>query len=269
MPKENIRAKSYVVLERAHRCEECSEVFQTFAFAVPGSHEEFQVDDEDPAYDEWREGGSPAVLHDVEYIPVQVQREMEALTKTFRRGKNVYGTYWMNHCPHCGAAQGDDILHDADGSTFVLQTPSEVENLTFHRIRKPFSANASLSWNTWLPDEDDLWDSTPAFAPLCPPASLDGLDAFKKLHEELRQWVVTRGYKAAEIEFWDESTVKKKGRAYCDEVVAQIAWLTGPDGWAVGLWNGRSFSGTTWKHKGKRCFLEPADGYVVSLRRLD
>lgn len=116
------------------------------------------------------------------------------------------------------------------------------------------------------PQRDFWW-----MQPLCPSATLDALDAFQQLHRELKQWVADKGRRDAHnVTFWDVAEVVRQGHVYRNLVpLAQIAWLSGPVHWPAELLMGRSYSGKTFLHQGKRHYLEPANKYVLSLMPLE
>jgi hypothetical protein len=107
--------------------------------------------------------------------------------------------------------------------------------------------------------------------PLCPPNTLDAVDAFRQLHRELQQWVADKGRSdASNVQFWDAAEAKRQGRVYGTAPLAQIAWLTGPVNWPAILLMGRSYgSSNLYMHQGKRHYLEPQDKYVLGIMPLD
>jgi hypothetical protein len=116
------------------------------------------------------------------------------------------------------------------------------------------------------PTKDFWW-----MQPLCPPVTLDALDAFRQLHQELRQWVAGKGRRdAGNVTFWDAAEALRRGHVYGEPApLAQIAWRTGPVNWPAELLMGRSYSGKTFLHQGRRHYLEPQDKYVLGLMPLD
>jgi hypothetical protein len=115
-------------------------------------------------------------------------------------------------------------------------------------------------------DTDFWW-----MQPLCPPTTLDALEAFRQLHRELKAWVAdNRRHDADKMEFWHADEAKRRKHVYGNRApLAQIAWLTGPKDWPAALLMGRSYSGKIFMHQGKRHYLEPADDYVLGMMPLD
>jgi hypothetical protein len=116
------------------------------------------------------------------------------------------------------------------------------------------------------PTQDFWW-----MQPLCPPDTLDALDAFRQLHRELQQWLTDKGRRdARNVKFWDAADALRNGHVYGEPApLAQIAWRSGPVHWPALLLMGRSYSGKTFLHAGRRHYLEPADKYVLGIMPLD
>jgi hypothetical protein len=116
--------------------------------------------------------------------------------------------------------------------------------------------------------ERDFW----YMSPLCPPTTLDALDAFRQLHRELREWLADKGRRDVNnVKFWDADEALRQGHVYGEPApLAQIAWLTGPVNWPAILLMGRSYgSSNIFMHQGKRHYLEPQDKYVLGIMPLD
>ena len=51
--------------------------------------------------------------------------------------------------------------------------------------------------------------------PLCPPGTLEALDAFRQLHRDLQQWLMAKGRRdAKDVRFWDAAEARRQGHAY-------------------------------------------------------
>jgi hypothetical protein len=71
-----------------------------------------------------------------------------------------------------------------------MTTEDDATAPTSEEIKAFFSRPARAARRN--PAKDFWWMS-----PLCPPTTLDALDAFRRLLEELRQWVADKGHHAA------------------------------------------------------------------------
>jgi hypothetical protein len=120
--------------------------------------------------------------------------------------------------------------------------------------------------NVKQPRPGSLWHTTP----LCPPKTMDALEAAQQLHRDIRQWVAGTGADPQEVEFRSAEDARKKWKPYDDRYpLAQIAWLSGPDDWPAGLLQGRSYgSEGGFTHEGKLHYLEP-DRHILSMMPLD
>ena len=52
------------------------------------------------------------------------------------------GTFWMNHCEHCGAQMEEEELHGDPGSPFGPMPVEGLEAIRLHEVREPFAAGA-------------------------------------------------------------------------------------------------------------------------------
>jgi hypothetical protein len=98
---------------------------------------------------------------------------------------------------------------------------------------------------------------------------MDALDAANKMYIDLQKWIVKKGYKAEDIELWDAATCLEKGHTYNSSPIAQIAWLNGPEGWAVGFLQAKNRSEVKFYYEGHKCYMEPADNNVISFMVLE
>jgi hypothetical protein len=144
-----------------------------------------------------------------------------------------------------------------------MTADSDTKKPTDEEIKAFFARHAHEAHRD--PTKDFWW-----MQPLCPPETLDALDAFRQLHRELQAWVAGKGRRDADnVNFWDADDAKRQGHAYGRNPLAQIAWMTGPKHWPAELMMGRSYSGKLFMHQSKRYYLEPADEYVLSIVPLD
>lgn len=90
----------------------------------------------------WRTVRSPAWLFDVEYLARRVRGRLQRLSPGYRLADNptTGGRRWLNHCPHCGAAQDDDYLHGEPDVAFMPFTVDAAQRIELHAVDAPFAA---------------------------------------------------------------------------------------------------------------------------------
>ena len=75
---------------------------------------------------------------------------------------------------------------------------------------------------------------------------------------------------AGNVKFWDAAEALRRGHAYGQPApLAQNRLADRPVHWPAKLLMGRSYSGKTFLHQGRRHYLEPQDEYVLGIMPLD
>jgi hypothetical protein len=118
------------------------------ALALPPSHESLSLaeDDEDgPVSDSWDEVPWSALLFYVGYLPEGVQQRVQAFSETYRPavGPAAQGSYWANHCEHCGSLQEDHDLFCEPAGAFLPVDAASASAIELTRIDEPFAAAAA------------------------------------------------------------------------------------------------------------------------------
>jgi Domain of unknown function (DUF5710) len=140
-PEPNIKATYYYIAETKNICWKCSQVTRVFGLLLPPDHEEFEED-------EWERRNYRTLIHFVTYIPDAVQARMAGFTKHYRVdfSKTADGSYWMNHCEHCGAKQGDFPMYNEPEGAFFPIDERAAALISLHRVDEPIAAKCdSLS----------------------------------------------------------------------------------------------------------------------------
>lgn len=94
-------------------------------------------------------------------MPTYMEKELEdILSQTFQNYKIGYsrmaeGSYWANHCKHCGALQGDFHLHSEPGGAFFPLDIEEYEQITFVSIKTKFDLKIKAG-HSWLSNSDEI-----------------------------------------------------------------------------------------------------------------
>lgn len=170
MPEEpdiQIRSSRYFIAESATKCWKCGQSTKVYGFVVPSGHEVleeidvdasekfFANDDEYKAWCKspesvelrWVSSEEPTIIHFVDHIPPAVALKMQGLSRHYRvdYSKQADGSYWMNHCEHCGMKQGDFNQYAEPGGAFFPVTAEEAFRITLYQVDEPFSASYGAS----------------------------------------------------------------------------------------------------------------------------
>lgn len=138
----NVRAASYFLAESTRECWRCSRETRVFAIMLPAGHAVLDVDD-DPACDEWQVAEEPTVLSYIGQLADPIPERLRALAPHYRRdfSQTTGSSYWMSHCEHCGAKQGDFETIDEYDSPFSPVTPERAAQILLREIAEPFAAS--------------------------------------------------------------------------------------------------------------------------------
>lgn len=136
----NLRAPFYRLARSNWPCRRCFAAATVFAIALPDAHETLEsgldaATDGDPPADCWQRAGFDAWIFYVGYLPESVRQQLHVIAPGYRYAysRTTDCRYWINHCEHCGAAQGDYHLHCEIGGAFLpitAETAAEIELLT-------------------------------------------------------------------------------------------------------------------------------------------
>ncbi|MGO9991582.1 MAG: conjugal transfer protein TraC [Steroidobacteraceae bacterium] len=145
----NIRSPRFLLAQTVGTCWHCRATIPLFALAVPPGHMALEPDDE--AQDEetavytWRIAADSAFLFYVEYLPAAVQNRLKQFTRSYRLGDcaGAAGSYWANHCEHCGSLLDDHELFCEPDGAFLPTDESRARNIHLARIDEAFEAVAA------------------------------------------------------------------------------------------------------------------------------
>ena len=152
LPDPNVRSQSYYAVCTDTGCWYCGLSTRVLALAVPHNHEILDADapgvtgGHDAAVpDEWQRANINAFLFYVEFIPAGVQRRLTQLSRHYRLAHSnaTLGSYWANHCQHCGALLGDHELHCEPDGAFVPTSEGAATRIQLLQIHEPFEALAA------------------------------------------------------------------------------------------------------------------------------
>jgi hypothetical protein len=130
------------LLSAPQRCYKCAGDTTVFSLAVPGGYE--TLNEEDGTWIADTDG--PVLLI---YV-MAMNPELEALVRAMTQGVRVDMSYpvddryWMNHCAHCDAKQGDHYLGKFGGPFF----PSYEDEAMARIVRKDLPVSIAVEAST-------------------------------------------------------------------------------------------------------------------------
>jgi hypothetical protein len=144
----NVKSSRYFIIESRIRCDRCVVVTAVFGFVAPAGYESLRVDDDTPDDEDgtWEVSAMAAVLSYVEYLPETVANRIRSVTPNYRLDthSDAGGTFWMNHCEHCGAPLEEEELHGDPGRPFGPMPDEGLEAIRLHEVCEPFAAWAGV-----------------------------------------------------------------------------------------------------------------------------
>ena len=148
----NVRAPRYLVARTDCACWRCARATPVIAVALDAAHT-LWIDGADRAEagkvacvwqtaGAWQAAGMTAMLFYVEYLPLGVRRGLQAHSPLYRYAHNraTDGSYWINHCAHCGSAQEDDHLHGEPDVAFMPLSEAAASRIALLPVAEPFAA---------------------------------------------------------------------------------------------------------------------------------
>lgn len=146
-PPFHVRSSFYYVAETTVACfhKRCGKTTRVYAALLPTDCEVWQAYNDDGTGWWIPLECSTFMSNAIDFAPavVGVLRE---LAPTYRPdfSKSTKDTYWMNHCEHCGAKQGDWYLHDEPGGFLAMDLESAAR-IMLHPVREVFEGNGGIS----------------------------------------------------------------------------------------------------------------------------
>lgn len=156
-PEYEVRSPYYYIVESASECWSCSRITRVYAFMLPETHEEFDyVYDEDVEFEmtsnlgTWQCRGYRGTAGSVHSMSPSVTKQIRRFTNSFKLAysKAAGLRYFMNHCEHCGAKQGDHFMHAEPGGAFVPMSPRQASSMILIKIDERFDANCGIGFSS-------------------------------------------------------------------------------------------------------------------------
>lgn len=139
----NVRAPRYWVARTDCRCSRCARETPVIAVALDATHEVW-IETEGAAHGSglWQPALLCAELFYIEYLPLAVRRGLQAHSPLYRYAHNrrTDGSYWINHCAHCGSAQEDESLHGEPDVAFMPLSAAAASRIEWRAVDEPFAA---------------------------------------------------------------------------------------------------------------------------------
>ncbi|MES3675902.1 DUF5710 domain-containing protein [Halomonas elongata] len=150
-----LRSSYYYIVESYAICWRCREMTSVHSFMLPSPHEEFECYDEEIVGESgsgrWEARYHNTILSSLVGIPSTVLDKLCLVTKRYfpTYSKKAGYTYYMNHCEHCDAVQGDFYMHSEPGGAFCPVSVEQAGIMYRHRIDEFFQGNAGASYSTF------------------------------------------------------------------------------------------------------------------------
>lgn len=130
-------SQSYFVAQAQCNCWRCSKPTRVIAFVLPAGFGEYDEDEDGERY--FDTCSEAMVLSYVTFLPYVVSKQAQTLNPHFHLDESrSYGRYWMNHCEHCRAVQGDHyLIGQPEGPFFPMEDDAAAQVVLFE-VNAPF-----------------------------------------------------------------------------------------------------------------------------------
>lgn len=149
-PKYAIRSINYFIACSHTSCWKCQQLTKVFAFILPEEHQEYVFSDYEGEDGYWSNYDAIGTMSNVTGLELSVWKRLQTFTQLYKPAysKQAGGRYFMNHCEHCNATQGDFFMHNEPGGAFFPTTVAEAERITVYQIAGPFEGNGSMAYSS-------------------------------------------------------------------------------------------------------------------------
>lgn len=150
LPFRNVRSSKWYVSQTIDYCWKCHEDTLFTAILLPAGHETLEADESNSDEEKnihsqayWQVRENPAFVFYIDDLPAQVLSHLKSfrhfLSKDYSKTTN--SRYWMNHCEHCHAKQGDFPLHcEPNGYFSPIEIPL-AEKIQLTLVDSSFTAS--------------------------------------------------------------------------------------------------------------------------------
>lgn len=149
-PKYAIHSPHYFIACSHTACWKCGEQTKVFAFILPEEHQEYVFPEFEGEEGYWSRYQAIGTMSNVIGLEISVWKRLQTFTQLYKPAysRQAGGRYFMNHCEHCNATQGDFFMHSEPGGAFFPTTEAEAGRITVHAIAEPFEGNGSMSYSS-------------------------------------------------------------------------------------------------------------------------
>ena len=146
-PDIGVRSSSYFIAQTTKPCWKCAEHTSVFGFILPAGHETLEPDEDDDERDAWYRYDEPTIVHYVTDLLPAVAARVKAFSRHYRVdfSKTTQGSYWMNHCEHCGMKQGDFEMYCEPQGAFFPMDERAASLIVLNEVGEPFGCNGSTA----------------------------------------------------------------------------------------------------------------------------
>jgi len=140
-----LRAARYALLQSSQECWKCHRSTPVVGFLVPSGHETRWVDDE-PDQDEWERQDDASLVSGISHLSPGPLAQVRALSSHYGPGTTkTGGSYLMNRCVHCEAAQGDFFLYSEPDGAFFPTTQDGIDRIQVTTVEEAFACTGDTS----------------------------------------------------------------------------------------------------------------------------
>lgn len=146
--EHTLRAPRYALLQSSQECWKCHRATPVVGFLVPAGHETLWVDD-DPGQDEWERQDCASLVSNISRLAPAALARAQSLSPHYGLGRTkTGGTYLMNSCAHCRAAQGDFFLYSEPDGAFFPTTSEGLDRIRVIPVDEAFACHGDSSYGT-------------------------------------------------------------------------------------------------------------------------
>lgn len=144
---EKFRSNGFYIVQSAEICWRCRRATSVVAFLLPEGHERFEyIYDEDEAryVGEWFERPYSCFLNYVSFLSQDLLKLIQKISENYYYdfSNSTNDNYYMNHCEHCRAKQGDFFMFAEPGGSFCPLSPEEAKSMQYYQFGSLLEANA-------------------------------------------------------------------------------------------------------------------------------